>query len=111
MAQAEPRWLAVHRHRVRGQPSSFLLILQHHLVGSSTRIAAPLARSAARRPTLVAPQVLIDGDDYRAMLLEMTSVPLRLIRSEVTNAIVDEDAVTTALDAIFRGYPVGLPIA
>jgi hypothetical protein len=111
MATPDPRWLAVHRHRVRGLPAPYLLILQHHIVGGSTRIAAPLTKEAGQPPNLLTPRVAIAGGGFRAILLEVAAIPLRLILVPVTDAELDEDAITAALDAIFRGYPVGLPIA
>jgi hypothetical protein len=42
------------------------------------------------------------------MLLDMTSLPVRLLGVTAASSI-DPDAVSDALDAIFRGYPVGVP--
>ncbi len=111
MGSHDPRWFALHRHRVRGLPSPFLLILQHPIVGGTTRIAAPVSPDEGRPPNLLTPLVAVAGGAFRAILLEMAAVPLRLILAPIPDAAVDEDAVTNGLDAIFRGYPVGLPAA
>jgi hypothetical protein len=87
----------------------YLLIVQHHIVESDTRIVAPVAPAGDRPATLLAPHVLVGSVRYRAMLLNMVSVPTALIGEAVEAADVEADAITDALDAIFRGYPVGLP--
>jgi hypothetical protein len=110
LALGESRWLAVHRHPIRGLPTPDVLMLQHHLVGGATRIVAPLARGAPPA-LLLAPRVMVEGDAFTALILDMASVPARLILAMVPDAQLDEDAVTTALDATLRGYPAGLPIA
>ena len=105
-----PRWLAVHHHRVRGFGSPYLLILQHHLVEAETRIVAPVVPAAREPATLLAPRLAIDGAPFRAILLNLTAIRLSLIGQPVS-AKVEEDSIAAALDAIFRGYPVGLPAA
>jgi hypothetical protein len=106
---AEPRWLGVHRHRIRGFGAPFLLILQNPVVESATRIAAPVIPAGPGPATLLAPAVRIGGEGFRAILLDMTAVPQSLLREAVAREVAEE-AVAAALDAIFRGYPVGLPL-
>ena len=105
-----PRWLAVHRHKVRGFASPYVMILQHHLVPAETRIVAPVVPASSEPATLLAPRLAIEGAPYRAILLNLTAIRLSLLGQPV-EAAVDEDAIAAALDAIFRGYPVGLPPA
>ena len=105
-----PRWLAVHRHRVRGFAAPFVLILQHHLVEAETRIVAPVIPVDREPATLLAPRLAIGSEPFRAILLNLTAVRLSLLGMRV-EAEVDEDAIAAALDSIFRGYPVGLPAA
>lgn len=102
-------WLALCRHRVRGFAPPFLLILQHHIVESQTRIVAPVVPAGPDEATLLAPAVEAGGTRYRAMLLDMTSVPLGLL-GQVVDGSVNPDHITAAVDALFRGYPVGLPL-
>ena len=79
------------------------------MVESPTRIVAPVIPAGPGRQTLLLPQVTIGGVPHTAVLLNMAAVSVRQIGA-AAEATVDEDAVTTALDAIFRGYPVGLPL-
>jgi hypothetical protein len=88
----------------------YLLIVQHHIVQSETRIVAPVSPAGARPATLLAPHVRVESVLYRAMLLNMVSVATTLLGEPVEDAEVEADAITDALDAIFRGYPVGLPL-
>jgi hypothetical protein len=89
----------------------FVLVLQHHLLDAPTRIVAPLVPGDRMVPTLVSPVVVVEGERFLAIMLNLVAVPLHLILGPVSEAKVQEDAVTAALDAIFRGYPVGLPAA
>jgi hypothetical protein len=109
-AQSSLRWLAVCRHKIRRFRAPYLLLLQHHIVLSKTRIVAPVIASNGVRTTFLTPNVTVGSVDHFAMLLDMISADVSLIGAVVTVAEVDEDAVTDGLDAIFRGYPVGLPI-
>lgn len=111
MPPPEPRWLGVHRHRMREVRTPYVLVLQHHLVRAATCITAPVVRIGPRPVTFLAPGVIVGDETFGAILLEMAAAPVRLLLGQVADATVDEDAVTAALDAIFRGYPVGLPIA
>lgn len=104
------RWLGVHRHRVRNFPAPFLMVLQHPVVESPTRIVAPVIPAGPGAVTLLMPRLSIEGVPHSAVLLNMAAVSARQIGA-VLDATVDEDAITSALDAIFRGYPVGLPIS
>ncbi len=104
------RWLGVFRHRLRGLPTRHLLVLQHDLVAGRSCIVAPVVQDTAIPEALLTPRLLVEGADCRAILLDMTSVPLTVLGPPV-DAEVDEDAIAAALDAIFRGYPVGLPSA
>jgi hypothetical protein len=108
---AGARWLSVCNHRIRGFGAPYLLVVQHHIVPVETRIVAPVIPALGDRATLLAPRVVIGTKRYRALLLDMASAPLAQIGKSVAEAHVEEDAVTDALDAIFRGYPVGLPMA
>jgi hypothetical protein len=105
-----PRWLDVCRHRIRGIAVPYVLVLQHHIVAGQTRIVAPLVASIGERPTLLAPHIGVGTVIHRAILLEMAAAATRLIAEVVASAEPDADVVTRALDAIFRGYPVGLPL-
>lgn len=57
---------------------------------------------------MLSPHLWIDGLTYRVLMLEMASIPLTLIGTTVASARFESDAITNALDAVFRGYPVGL---
>lgn len=103
------RWLGVHRHQVRNFPAPFLMVLQHPVVEGPTRIVAPVIPAGPGRQSLLLPRVTIGGVPHTAVLLNMAAVSARQIGPS-TEATVDEDAMTTALDARSRGYPVGLPL-
>ncbi len=104
-----PTWPSVWRHRVRGFTVPFLLVLQHHIVDSRTRIAAPLVTAPAGHPgSILTPSVTIDAVAHRVMLLDMAAVPLPLFVAVVGEVSMAEDDISAGLDAIFRGYPVGL---
>jgi hypothetical protein len=94
---------------MRGFAAPFLIVLQHPIVQSQTRICAPVVPARGARATLLTPAVTISGTVHLAVLLDMAAVPLRFIAPEEAEAVVDSEAVTPALDAIFSGYPVGLP--
>jgi hypothetical protein len=61
------------------------------------------------RPTLLTPHVKTAEGLYRVMLLAMAAVPLSFLVDEVTGFTVEADDISMGLDAIFKGYPVGLP--
>jgi CcdB protein len=102
-------WLSVCRHRVRRIGVPYLLILQHHIVQSDTRIVAPVLPAAGRPAQLLVPHVHVASVPHRVMLLNMVSVATALLGEQAEDAEVDVDTITDALDAIFRCYPVGLP--
>jgi CcdB protein len=108
-AGVEPQQHAVRRHRVRGVSAPYLLVLQHPIVDSQTRICAPVVPARGMRATLLTPGMTVGGAAHLAMLLDMAAVPLRLIAAETEEVAVDASAISAALDAIFSGYPVGLP--
>lgn len=66
-----PRWLAVCRHRVRGFLGPYLLVLQHHLVESQARIAAPVVPAGTSRAMLLTPRLDVEGGPHKAMLLDL----------------------------------------
>jgi hypothetical protein len=107
--KSPPLFLSVYRHRVSSFRAPFLLILQHHIIKSPSRIAAPVVTVRDERPTLLTPHVKTAGGVYRVMLLAMAAVPLSFLGDEVNDALVDPDDISIGLDAIFKGYPVGLP--
>jgi len=94
---------------MHGVAAPYMLILQHHFVGGSTRIAAPLFPARNQAPTILVPHVRVGTGTHLADLLAMTAVQLRQIGAVVASAEVDADEIMRGLDAIFRGYPVGLP--
>jgi hypothetical protein len=93
--KSPPLFLSVYRHRVSSFRAPFLLILQHHIIKSPSRIAAPVVTVRDERPTLLTPHVKTAGGVY--------------LGDEVNDALVDPDDISIGLDAIFKGYPVGLP--
>ncbi|MDA8249266.1 MAG: CcdB family protein [Rhodospirillales bacterium] len=105
-----PQWLDICRHRIRRQSVPYVVVIQHHLVPAVSRIVAPVVPAGGRPATLLAPRLDIGRVAHRAVLLEMSAVLLGMIGEVVGSALADSDAIGDALDAIFRGYPVGLPI-
>ena len=94
---------------MRGFTAPFLLVLQHHIVNSRTRIAAPVTVAPPGQPgSILTPRVTIDDVVHRVMLLDMAAVPLPLFVGVVSGVSIAEDDISAGLDAIFRGYPVGL---
>jgi hypothetical protein len=79
------------------------------IVSSQTRICAPVVPAGGLPPSLLSPAITVSGTMHLAMLLDMAAVPLRLIARGVDEVSVDVAAMAPALDAIFGGYPVGLP--
>jgi hypothetical protein len=102
-----PGWLQVCRHRIRGVTAPYLLILQHDFIQNQSRIAAPVLPAGRQRANLLMPRLTVEGSPHEAIMLEMASVPLGRFGVTVASS-VDQEAVSDALDAIFRGYPVGL---
>jgi len=110
-ATSSPEWLAICGHRVSGYRPPFVLILQHPIVQSVTRIVAPVVPALGHKPTILSPRIMIGEDVYRAVLLEMTRTSVGSLGQTVNSArLEDEDTVLAGIDAIFRGYPVGLPL-
>jgi CcdB protein len=103
-----PRWLDIVRPRGRGIRAPLVVILQHHIVAAQTAIAAPLLRHDGP-PNLLLPRIEVDGLAYVADLLDLAALPYSTIGDTVGSALSEADAITDALDAIFRGHPVGLP--
>ena len=56
-----PAWLSVCQHRIRGLKVPCLLVLQHPIIPSQTRIVAPVVPASGARATLLAPRELV-GD-------------------------------------------------
>ena len=107
---AVPRWLSVCGHRVPRVGYPYFLVLQHDIVPSQTRIVAPVVPAGSRLPSVLVPHIVVEGVVYRVMLLEMTAVPLAVLGTVIGTSDVPEQAIANGLDAIFRGYPVGLPL-
>lgn len=104
-----PRWLSVCRHGVRGFGVPYLLVPQHHVADSRTRIAAPALPARTGPPTVLTPHVMVDGKPCRVMLLDMAAVPLALSGAPLEAVTVEDEAIAAGLGAIFRGCPAGLP--
>jgi hypothetical protein len=102
-----PRWLDVVRHHVRGFRAPFLLVLQHHDIKSTTRVAAPVTLPLAGDVDVLAPRLVIEGREHRVRVLDMSAVPLRLIGETVAPASAEADAILNAIDVILHGYAVG----
>jgi hypothetical protein len=88
----------------------YLIVLQHHDVPSVTRIIAPLTLPLRGDHDGVAPFVDVDGTTYRARLLDLAAFPCSVLLDTVTTATPSADAIVRALDVIFDGCPIGLPL-
>ena len=110
MRTGSPRWLDIVRHRISRFRAPFLLIVQHHAITASTRLAAPVTLPLTGDMDILAPQLMIDGVTYRARPLDLTAVPNGILGQIVASAEGDSAAIMAALDAILHGYPVGLPL-
>jgi hypothetical protein len=84
----------------------YLLVLQHHILDSRTRVIAPLVPSVTPTGTLLAPHIPVGRLVYRVMLLDHTAIPIALLAEIVDAPRVDDAVISAGLDAIFRGYPV-----
>ena len=94
---------------MRGFQAPYLLILQHHDIPASTRLAAPLALSQAADVAILSPLLIVEGEQYRARLLDIAAVSVAQLRETIESATDQSDAIMYALDMILHGYPVGLP--
>lgn len=104
------RWLSVCRHRVARARYPYVMVLQHDIVAGESRIVAPVAPAAGGKATVLVPHITVGGTEFRVILLEMAAVPLAMLGQPVEAGGVAEQAIMDGLDAIFRGYPVGLPV-
>jgi hypothetical protein len=93
-----PRWLDIVRH---------LLVLQHHDIKATTRLAAAVTRPLPGDVDVLAPRLIIDGEEHRVRLLDMSAVPLTVITETVGSATGEADTILNAIDIILHGYPVG----
>jgi hypothetical protein len=109
MPPNKPQWLDVVRHRIRGFRAPYLLILQHHDIPASTRLAAPVTPSQAVDVAVLSPLLIVAGRQYRARLLDTAAVNAAVLGESVESASDQSDAIMNALDIILHGYPVGLP--
>jgi hypothetical protein len=55
------------------------------------------------------PRLIIAGTEYGARLLDISPVPLDAMTTVIASGLDESDAISTALDIILHGYPVGLP--
>jgi len=108
MPPNRPEWLDVVRHRVRGFRPPFLLVAQHHAVPSATRLVAPVSPSLPGDVDVLAPRLLIEDTEYRARVLDISSVPVTLLGETVMSLVADRDAIMNAIDVILHGYPAWL---
>jgi hypothetical protein len=106
---SSPRWLDIVRHRVRGFRAPYLLILQHHDIPATTMLVAPVTLPLPGDVDVLAPHLTIDGNEYRARLLDMSAVPRGSLGETVASAAAETDAILDAIDIILHGYPVGRP--
>jgi hypothetical protein len=106
---SSPRWLDIVRHRIRGSRAPYLLIVQHHDIPATTLLAAPVTLSVPGDVDAVAPRVAIDGVDHRARILDISTVPRRLIGETILPGAPHDDTILSAVDIILYGYPVGRP--
>jgi hypothetical protein len=104
---SNPRWLDIVRHRVRGFRAPYLLVLQHHDIKATTRLAAAVTPPLPGDVDVLAPRLTIDGEAHRVRLLDMSAVPLTMIAGTVGSATGEADAILNAVDVILHGYPVG----
>ena len=51
----------------------------------------------------------MDDTEYRARVLDMSSIPWALLGATISSPVSDRDAIPGAVDVILHGYPVGLP--
>ena len=109
MPPSSPRWLDVVRHRVRGFRAPYLLVVQHHAIPATTRLVAPVTLPLPGDVDVLAPRLLVSGIEYRARVLDMSSVSCALLGETLESLIADRDAILGAIDIILHGYPVGIP--
>jgi hypothetical protein len=93
---------------VRGVRVAYLLVVQHHVISATTRLVAPMSPSFPGDVDMLAPPLLVEGNQYRARLLDMSAVPVTLLGETVSSMVGDSDAILNAIDIILHGYPVGL---
>ena len=106
-SSAPPRHRAAPRARF---PRPYLLVLQHHDIPASTRLAAPVTLPLPGDVDVLAPSLAIEGTTYRARLLDIGAVSRALLAETVASARDEADAITAALDIILHGNPVALPL-
>ena len=106
---SRPDWLDVVRHRVRGFRVPFLLVVQHHAIPSATRLVAPVSPPLSGDVDVLAPRLVIDGNEYRARVLDISAVPVELLGESVASLAAERDAIMNAIDVVLYGYPVGVP--
>jgi toxin CcdB len=109
MPMSRPDWLDVVRHRVRGFRVPYLLVVQHHAIPSATRLVAPVSKSLPGDVDVLAPRLMIGGNEYRARVLDISAVPLGLLGETVASLAAERDAIMNAIDVVLYGYPVGVP--
>ncbi len=109
MAASNPDWLDVVQHCSRGFRVPFLLVVQHHAVPAVIRLVAPVSRPLPGDLDMLAPRLIIAGNERRARLLDINAVPAAVRGDTVMSASVSRDAILDALDIILYGYPVGVP--
>jgi hypothetical protein len=105
---SQPDWLDVVLHRMRRPRAPYVLVLQHHVIPSSTRLVAAVSLPVPGDVDGVAPRLLIGGVLYRARILDISAVPSALLGETVASMTSDRDAILGAIDVVPHGYPVGL---
>jgi hypothetical protein len=72
-------------------------------------LVAPVTLPLSGDVDVLAPRLIIDGQEHRARLLDMGAVPRALLGETAASADDERDAILNAIDIILHGYPVGRP--
>ncbi len=109
MPPNRPDWLDIVTHRIRGYWVPYLVIVQHHGMPATSRLAAPVSRSLAGDVDILAPPIMIGDAVFRVRILDITAIPLNRLGETVTSASSERDAIMNAIDIVLHGYPAGMP--
>jgi len=82
----------------------YIIVVQSNQYPTSSRLCAPLVAERFLKPSgRLNPMFEIDGKKYYLHPLELASLPIRALRTPITNLDAYRDLIVAALDLVFTG--------